>query len=84
MSKLISKMKTSEIVDYLRFEIDCLIYDYFDKLGLRGIFDVRMRDKEWADFINYCERQEGIWNLTEEYLEMWEKEKKNHPEFYKY
>ena len=84
MSKLISKMKTSEIVDYLRFERDCLIYDYFDKLGLSGIFHLRIHDKEWADFIYYCERQEGIWNLTEEYLEMWEEEKKNYPELYKY
>lgn len=79
-------MSAGEIVEYLRTERQSLIFNFFDREGVKGWFDVSMSIDEWKDFIKYCSREdvEGVASLTEGLMEMWDEEKKKFPEDYNY
>jgi hypothetical protein len=74
----IKHMTLEEIADYLRYERESLIFNFFDRKGVKNNFEEPMSKKEWKQFTKFCLRYDvdGIYDLTETLLDMWKDEKK--------
>jgi hypothetical protein len=86
MKTFIQDMTTDEIVNYLRFKRESLIFNFFDRVGVKDNFEVSMSKKEWKDFTEFCLRKDvdGIFDLTEFLLNIWNENKEMFPNDYRY
>ena len=73
MKTYIQDMNGHEIIEYLRYNNELLIHNFFDREGFNNNFSLSIDRGEWREFTEYCLKNdtEEIFNLAEKLFDKW-------------